>query len=203
MSHPIHIVKIYFAFLTWCGKRAYTRGHNFWHPSVIHIEGKGVQTLLSPTVPILYSTTPSTHAIVCKGGGLQSLSILRIKHELAYLTLSKLGYFIIDFPQKLTYYDHHHPPLSHTFWTCLLNFWWLALVFFYKGYLSDVSSKRQRWAWKKGGNYMRKWGKVACNHFLSRSGFLHYLLEQFSFGHRSGIDPSKAYSSAFCFHLFA
>ena len=113
MSHPIHIVKIYFAFLTWCGKRAYTRGHNFWHPSVIHIEGKGVQTLLSPTVPILYSTTPSTHAIVCKGGGLQSLSILRIKHELPYLTLSKLGYFIIDFPQKLTYVLR--PPSSPSF----------------------------------------------------------------------------------------
>ena len=41
---------------------------------------------------------------------------------------------------------------------------------------------------------MRKWGKVACNHFLSRSGFLHYLLEQFSFGHRSGIDPIKPQS---------
>ena len=121
---------------------------------------------MSPTVPILYSTTPSTHAIVCKGEGLQSLSILRIKHELAYLTLSKLGYFIIDFQQKLTYYERHHPPhLSHTFWTCLLNFWWLALDFISKGYLSDVSSKGQRWAWKKGGNYMRKWGKSCLQPF--------------------------------------
>ena len=97
--------------------------HKWWHPNTdsnAHYR-RWVSTVLSLTVSIQQSTTPSTYPIVCKGGGLQSLSILRIKHELAYLTLSKLGYFIIDFPQKLTYYDRHHPPffLIHFGLACL------------------------------------------------------------------------------------